>query len=98
MPKKSQIPDFKTYKEEAEFWDTHDVTDFMDELKPVKVTVNLKKSSAPKKVVSIRLDEPDETKLKQLAETRGLPTTTLARMWIKERLNNYKPLESGRAY
>ena len=35
--KKSRIPEFKTIEEEAEFWDTHDTTDYEDEFKPVKV-------------------------------------------------------------
>jgi hypothetical protein len=98
MTKPSKIPEFKSIQEEAGFWDTHDTMDFADEFKTVEVTVNLKNPIAPKKVMSIRLDETDETKLKQLAETKGLPATTLARMWIKERLNNYKPLERGSAY
>ena len=33
MPK---IPDFKTAEEEAEFWETHSVSDYWDEFKPVK--------------------------------------------------------------
>jgi hypothetical protein len=33
--KKSKIPEFKTIKEEATFWDTHDVTNYLEELEPV---------------------------------------------------------------
>lgn len=36
MKKKSKIPKFKNEEEEAKFWDTHSVTDFLDEFKPVK--------------------------------------------------------------
>lgn len=35
--KKSRIPEFKSYQEEAEFWDTHDFTEFEDETHPVDV-------------------------------------------------------------
>lgn len=38
----SKIPDFKNYEEEANFWDTHDFTEFLDEMTPVKVRFNLK--------------------------------------------------------
>jgi CopG antitoxin of type II toxin-antitoxin system len=31
------IPAFNNIEEEAEFWDTHDTTEFEDEFKPVKV-------------------------------------------------------------
>jgi hypothetical protein len=32
---KSRIPTFSTIEEEAEFWDTHDITEFEDELELV---------------------------------------------------------------
>jgi len=28
-----KIPKFKNYKEEAKFWDTHDISDYIDEMK-----------------------------------------------------------------
>ena len=34
---KSAIPTFATHEEEAAFWDTHEITEFLDELTPVKV-------------------------------------------------------------
>ncbi len=36
----SRIPDFSSIEEEAEFWDTHDCTDFLDESKPFDVRVS----------------------------------------------------------
>ena len=32
-----RIPDFATRAEEAAWWDTHDITDYLDELEPVTV-------------------------------------------------------------
>lgn len=37
MKKKSKIPEFKSHQKEAEFWDTHSVTEFLDELTPLQV-------------------------------------------------------------
>ncbi len=37
VTKKSRIPEFKSYAEEADFWDTHDFTEFEDETHPVDV-------------------------------------------------------------
>jgi hypothetical protein len=37
VTKKSLVPEFKSYAEEAEFWDTHDITEFEDETHPVEV-------------------------------------------------------------
>lgn len=42
--KKSRIPDFATREEEAAFWDSHDIADYEDELKPVKVRFGKKLS------------------------------------------------------
>lgn len=33
------IPEFSSYAEEAEFWDTHSVAAYWDELEPAKITV-----------------------------------------------------------
>ena len=34
---KTKIPKFKSIAEEAAFWDSHDTTEFEQEMKPVKV-------------------------------------------------------------
>ena len=66
----------------AEFWDTHDFTDYMDEFKPVKVRF-AKNLSQP---ISIRLDPETLTELRSRAREKGIGPTTLARMWILEHL------------
>ena len=38
--RESRIPKFANYREEAEFWDTHDFMDFEDELRPVEVVIS----------------------------------------------------------
>ena len=50
MPK---IPEFKTILEESDFWDTHEVSDFLDELTTVDVIFV---DARPKKIpVAMRL-------------------------------------------
>ena len=39
IPVRSRIPDFASLEEEAEFWDTHDSTEFEDEWEPVDLEV-----------------------------------------------------------
>jgi len=34
---KTDIPKFKSYAQEAAFWDSHDVTDYLDEMKFVDI-------------------------------------------------------------
>ncbi len=81
----SKIPKFTSEQEEAEFWDTHSITDFLDELTPVDVTIV---DARPRKEqISLRLDRETITRLKAVAQQRGIGYQTLIRMWVMERLN-----------
>ncbi len=80
----SKIPIFKTIPEEAEFWDTHDITDFLDELTPVKVRVTL--GQPKEETLTVRLQTGLKLKLAKVAEEMGVNTSTLARMWIVEKM------------
>jgi hypothetical protein len=79
---KSRIPEFQTREEEAEFWDTHDFTEFLDETRRVKLRVSKNLASA----LSVRLDHQDREELERRAARQGIGPSTLVRMWIKERL------------
>lgn len=79
---KDQIPEFKSYEEEANFWDTHSLADYQDQLKVVRVKF-AKNLSIP---LTIRVDEKMLRKLREEAHKKGIGPTTLARMWILERL------------
>lgn len=35
-----KIPEFKSYEEMAEFWDTNDITDFWDQTEPAQFDVS----------------------------------------------------------
>lgn len=81
---KSKIPDFKNYEEEANFWDTHDFTEFLDEMKPVKVRFNLK---VPKEEsIIVRLQKPIKLKLQKMADDMGLNLSTMVRCWMMEKI------------
>ena len=60
-------------------------------------TERIAKDSLPKpdtlvfrkeRVLTLRLDEPTLLELKEVANRKGLGTSTLVRMWVKERLAN----------
>lgn len=80
--KKKSIPQFKSKEEEAKFWDTHDFTDYQDEFKPVRVRFAKNLSQG----ITIRLDPDTLATLRAQAHEKGIGPTTLARMWILERL------------
>ena len=81
-PTKKTIPAFATREEEAEFWDTHDIADYWDELKPISLEVadDLGMSFV------ISLDADQFNQLLRLADERGVAFDALARQWVVERL------------
>ena len=77
--KHSKIPQTDSIQELAQFWDTHDLTDFEDELEEVTEPVFETK-------VTVRLN-PDEAEIvKILANARGTSLTTLVQEWVAERI------------
>src|SRR3989304_9014774 len=86
--KKIKFPDFNkmSYKEEAEWWDTHDLGEFWDELEDVDIVVELNKPRDETLVV--RIQKGVKNKMERIARSRGLNISTLARMWIMEKLQS----------
>lgn len=79
---KEPLPEFQSREEMAEFWDTHDFTDYMDEFKPAKVRFAKNLSEG----ITIRFDPQTLAELRSRAKKQGIGPTTLARMWVLERL------------
>jgi hypothetical protein len=77
-----RIPAFNNIEEEAAFWDTHDFTDFADESRPVHMTVGQDLAER----LTLRLDQSDRQELAKRARAKGVGPSTLARIWLKERL------------
>ena len=86
-----RIPAFANVEEEAAFWDTHDFTDFAEESTPVQVTVGQELAER----LTLRLDRADREKLIKHAREKGIGPTTLARIWLKERLRQEAAAEPG---
>ena len=86
--RKSRIPVFKTIEEEAEFWDTHDLTELEDELEDVTGQIRfIVTRGGPKKRLTIRLDVDTLAQLEALARSLDLRPATLARLWLHQRLH-----------
>jgi hypothetical protein len=76
-------PSFNSLEEEAEWWDTHDADgnplgpeDFKEWEGPAEREEKL----------TVRLDNSDRAALTKYAKRKGIGPSTLARMWIKEHL------------
>ncbi len=80
--RKTKSTRFKSREEEAEFWDTHDTTEFEDEFVEVKLEV----ARPLDHVLAVRMDAKTIDRLAAVGRKKGLGPSTLARMWLLERL------------
>ena len=83
MNAKSRIPRFKTLEEEGQFWETHSTTEFEDEFTEVELEV----ARPLIHTLAVRLDARTIDRLAAVARKKGLGPSTLARMWLLERLD-----------
>ena len=75
------IPPFATLKEEAQYWNTHSMLNEVDKNTPVGFHQATKTDT-----LTIRFDHEDVKKLQKEALQKGIGISTLARIWLKERL------------
>ena len=76
-----QIPQTDSIQELAQFWDTHDLTDFQDELEEVTEPV-FERST----MVKIPLQPEEMESLKEIAASRGMASADLIRQWVLEKI------------
>ena len=80
MKKKLKLPKFKNEDEEAEFWNTHDSTDYFDWSKAKNVIFpNLRPTS---RSISIRLPEYIINQVKVEANKLDIPYQALMKQYI----------------
>ena len=85
-----EIPNFKTEKEEREFWETHDSSEYLDLTKAERaVFPNLKPST---KAISLRLPQGLLDMIKVEANKRDVPYQSLIKVWLA------KAVEEARAH
>jgi hypothetical protein len=77
-----RIPQTDSITELAHFWETHDLTDFEDQLEEVREPVFQRETT-----VRIPLPQKDAETLKELARAKGMHDVDLARQWIIEHVH-----------
>lgn len=82
------IPAFKSEQEEADFWDTHDSTEYLDDMEPEEAT--FVDARPRKRSISLRIDADAIDELRNIADRKGMGYQTLIRMWVMERLEKEK--------
>ncbi|NOX63016.1 MAG: hypothetical protein GXP42_13905 [Chloroflexi bacterium] len=77
-----KLPQTDSIQELAQFWDTHDLTDFEDELVEVSEPVFERET-----VVEIRLPSEEAEAVKAMAESIGVGYADLIREWVLDRIH-----------
>jgi predicted DNA binding CopG/RHH family protein len=78
-----KLPQTDSIQELAQFWDTHDLTDFEDQLEEVTEPV-FERSS----LVKVQFEEQDIERVKEVARIRGIQYTDLIREWVLEKVHS----------
>ena len=85
MTKLKSIPQFKNEKEEADFWATHDTTEYFDTSKPVEIVFpNLKPTT---KTITLRLPVSLLNKIRKIANKKDVPYQSLMKVFLDEKAN-----------
>ncbi len=88
-----KVPVFRDEQEAAAFWETHSPLDYPEHwVEAGEATVQRPLGH----ILAVRLDAQTIGKLAALARRKGIGPSTLARMWILERLTELEEAE-GRA-
>ncbi|OHB83107.1 MAG: hypothetical protein A2V98_15685 [Planctomycetes bacterium RBG_16_64_12] len=76
-----KIPRTDSIQELAAFWDTHDLTDFEDQLEEMTEPVFERES-----VTKIHLEPKELHAVKETAKSKGVGYADLIRQWVLERI------------
>jgi predicted DNA binding CopG/RHH family protein len=75
----------------AEFWDSHDLTDFKHELKAVAEPVFVRGT-----VIKLQLASHEAAAIQKLARAKGVSREELIRTWVREKLNRRNSARSAK--
>lgn len=93
MSENKKIPDFKSYDEMADFWDTHSLADYWEQTEPVE-KLEISKQARRRYLVSV--DRELLERAQRIARIRGLSTESLVNLLLDQRLREIeKPASDG---
>ena len=78
----AKLPKTDSINELASFWDTHDVTDFDDQLEEVTESVFERNGT----VFHVPLTNEQARALEALAQSRGIEASSLIREWFQQNI------------
>ena len=81
-----QLPKFSSEKEFIDWIDTHDTSEYMDNLEVVTEEIKVQRTRREKQSVGVDLNARDLDEIKRVAKTKGIPYQTLIKNWLIEKL------------
>jgi len=82
--KRLKLPHSDSIEELARFWDTHDLTEFAEELEEVTESVFVR---PPDTVIPVSLRPQELEALRRVARARGVAEAALVQEWVVEKLH-----------
>jgi len=76
------FPETDSIAELAQFWDTHDLTDFEDQLEEVTEPVFERKTTT----IWVSLQPQEVEAARRIADSQGVEFSALIRSWVLEKL------------
>jgi hypothetical protein len=80
---KPAIPQTDSIEELARFWQSHDVTDFDEELEEVEAPTFRRRME---EIVPVPLTPVERKAVREIAESKGIEETALIHQWVREKL------------
>ena len=77
----SSIQQTDSIRELAQFWDSHDLTDFEDQLQEVTETIFEREAT-----VKVQLQPEEIEALNEIARAKGVASADLIRQWVLEKI------------
>jgi hypothetical protein len=82
--KKDPIPkSFASAEEAGEFWDTHDLGDYLDQTRDTDMNFNLKRRH-----FYIGIEPSIAQDLQRISEREGISAETMTNLWLKEKIQD----------
>ena len=80
-----QLPTTDSIAELARFWDSHDLSNFSDDLEEVTGSVFERR---PNTVMVLRLEPEEARAVERIAQARGIEESELLHDWVREKLGS----------
>jgi hypothetical protein len=91
--KNAKLPRTDSIQKLAEFWDSHALTDFEDELEEVPEPVFVRGAA-----IKVPLEAREVKAVEQLAQAKGISREELVRAWVPQKLTRRdkgRPIKRG---